>query len=99
MYIVFVLAEALDGVLQIIEFLIIAQVVASWLVAFGVVNMRNRGVSMVIDSLDRITNPILRPLRRIIPPMGGLDISPLVLFVLIDYVIRPLIRHYAIMLA
>jgi YggT family protein len=49
---------------------------------------------MIVDTLDRVTVPILQPIRRIVPPFGGLDLSPLILLLLIDYVIRPILHHY-----
>ena len=65
----------------------IASVVVSWLVAFGVLNTRNDVVYRALDILNRITDPILRPLRRLIPPMGGLDLSPMIVLLII-YVLQ-----------
>ncbi len=59
--------------------LVIVQVVLSWLVAFNVVNTRNRFVYLVGDFLYRITEPALKPIRRILPNLGGMDLSPVVL--------------------
>ncbi len=59
--------------------LVIIQAILSWLVAFNVVNTRNRFVYMVGDFLYRITAPALKPIRRFIPNLGGIDLSPLVL--------------------
>ena len=50
----------------------------SWLVAFDIVNMRNRLVYLVGDTLNRLTEPVYRPVRRFLPDMGGLDLSPLI---------------------
>jgi YggT family protein len=63
-------------------------------VAFGVVNTRNRGVYLIIDMLNRLTEPLLRPIRRLIPQFGGLDISPMVLILMI-YFIQSLLHEYA----
>ena len=93
MFLVTIVFRLVDVILQLVEYVVIAQVIASWLVAFGVLNTRNQIVYAIVDFLDRATRPILRPLRRVIPPMGGLDLSPLVLFLLIDYVIRPILAH------
>ena len=82
-------------ILNLIWWLIIASVVASWLVAFGVVNTRNDVVYRVLDILNRVTEPMLRPIRRLIPPMGGLDLSPMILLLII-YVLE---REIAIVLA
>jgi len=59
--------------------LVIIGAIVSWLVAFNVVNTSNRAVYMIGDFLYRITEPALRPIRRVLPNMGGIDISPVVL--------------------
>ena len=78
--------------IQAVVWLVVASVIASWLVAFDVINMRNRMANQVVRFLDAITRPILRPIRRIIPPLGGIDISPAILIILlmtIDQVLLP----------
>ena len=65
--------------IDLIVWVVIAGAIASWLVAFGVVNTRNNAVRMIIETLYRLTDPLLRPLRRILPDLGGVDISPVVL--------------------
>jgi YggT family protein len=79
--------EALYFALNLVWWLIIISVVASWLVAFGVVNTRNTTVYRILDMLNRATEPLYRPIRRIIPPMGGLDLAPMVL-ILIIYILQ-----------
>jgi YggT family protein len=79
--------EVIYYLLQFIWYLIIASVVASWLVAFGVVNTRNDVVYRILDLLNRATDPLLRPIRRLIPPMGGLDLSPMIVLLII-YVLQ-----------
>ena len=69
--------------LDLVWWLIIISVVASWLVAFGVINTRNPTVYRLLDILNRLTDPILRPIRRLIPPMGGLDLSPMIVLLII----------------
>ena len=66
---------------KLIEFyiwIVIASAVLSWLVAFDVVNMRNRFVFMIGDVLNRLTEPVYVRIRRFLPDMGGLDLSPLI---------------------
>lgn len=58
--------------------------ISSWLVAFNVVNTRNRFVSGVLDALDRIYGPLVRPIRRFLPDFGGIDLSPLVLWLVLS---------------
>jgi YggT family protein len=92
------LAPFIEVVLILLNFvwwLIIASVVASWLVAFGVVNTRNDVVYRILNILNRVTDPILKPIRRLIPPMGGLDLSPMIVLLII-YVLQ---REVEIMLA
>ena len=69
----------IDQVIGFYITLVIVQVVLSWLVAFNVINTGNRFVYMVGDFLYRITEPALKPIRRLLPTMGGIDLSPVVL--------------------
>ncbi len=69
----------IDQVIGLYITLVIVQVVLSWLVAFNVINTRNRFVYFVGDFLYRITEPTLKPIRRLLPTMGGIDLSPVVL--------------------
>jgi YggT family protein len=80
-------------VITIYIWLLIAQAVLSWLLAFGVVNRYNRAVSTISDFLWRITEPLLAPIRRIIPDLGGIDISPVILILLL-YFLRNLMFEY-----
>src|SRR5258707_15826119 len=68
-----------DTLISIFIWLLIAQAVLSWLVSFGVVNRYNRVVSTVGDFLWRVTEPLLRPIRRVLPDLGGVGILPGVL--------------------
>jgi YggT family protein len=66
-------------VITLYIWVIIISAILSWLIAFDVVNRRNRAVYMIADSLNRLTEPALRPIRNALPDLGGLDISPVVL--------------------
>lgn len=83
----------IDTVLNLVMIVIIASVVMSWLVAFNVVNMRNHIVATIVDALYRLTEPMLRPIRRFLPNLGGIDISPVILILLIFF-LQNLIREY-----
>ena len=87
------LLEVIMIVLQLYIYLLIAAAVLSWLIAFNVVNVRNQFVGMVADFLYRITEPVLRPIRGVMPNLGGLDISPVIL-ILIIYFIQRVIELY-----
>ncbi len=78
---------------EIVVFVIIASAIASWLVAFGVVNMRNHFVRTVVETLYRLTEPMLRPIRRVMPNLGGVDISPIALLVIL-YFVRYCVNYY-----
>jgi YggT family protein len=66
-------------IIDLYTWVIIASAVLSWLIAFGVVNTHNRFVYLLADGLHRLTEPALRPIRQIVPDLGGIDISPIVL--------------------
>ena len=86
----------LDIILIVLEhyvWLLIAAAILSWLIAFNVVNTRNQFVSMVAEFLYRITEPLLAPIRSVMPNLGGLDISPIIL-ILIIYFIERVIQYY-----
>ena len=87
------LAALVDKILDIYTWVIIASAIASWLVAFGVINVHNQFVRMLVDVLYRLTEPALRPIRRIMPNLGGVDISPVILLLLIFF-IRSLLMEY-----
>ena len=75
-------------ILQLYIYVIIAMVVMSWLVAFGIVNRSNPYVRQVSYVLDRLTDPVFRPIRRILPDLGGLDISPVIVLLGIMFLQR-----------
>lgn len=80
-------------VLQLYVWLLIAAAILSWLIAFNVVNTRNQFVAMVGEFLYRITEPLLAPIRSVMPNLGGLDISPIIL-ILIIYFVERVIEYY-----
>lgn len=77
-------------VLQWLIWIIIIQAILSWLVAFNVINTHNRFVRTVLVTLDRMLDPLLRPIRRVLPDLGGIDLSPMVLILGIILVQRVL---------
>ncbi len=80
-------------VLDLYVWLLIASAILSWLIAFNVINTRNQFVSAVAEFLYRITEPVLRPIRAMLPSLGGLDISPVIVILIILFLQR-VIAYY-----
>ena len=80
------LVDIADLLLSIVTWIIIAQVVLSWLFVFNVLNTSSQGVRSIAVAIDRITAPLYRPIRRILPDFGGIDFSPLVVLILIQVI-------------
>ena len=76
--------EIANLLLSVVTWIIIIQVVLSWLFAFNVLNAGSQGVRTFALAIDRITAPLYRPIRRILPDVGGIDFSPLVVLILIQ---------------
>jgi YggT family protein len=77
------IAALLIEVLEIYKWVVIAAVIVSWLTAFNVINVHNNFVRTLLRILLALTEPVFRQVRRVIPTMGGLDLSPIVVFVII----------------
>jgi len=73
-----------DNLLGLLVIAIIVSAVLSWLVAFDVINLRNRFVYNIAHFLDAVTRWVLRPVQRVIPPLGGVDISPVIVLLVIQ---------------
>src|SRR3954452_6017479 len=85
----------IDTIIDIYIWLLIAQAILSWLLAFGVVNRWNRGVAVISDFLYRVTEPLLRPIRSFLPNFGGVDISPVILILLLMFLRRLILYDLA----
>ena len=83
-----------DLLLRVLTYIIIAQAILSWLVAFNVINTHNDFVRSFLNALGRLTEPLYRPIRRILPDFGGIDFSPMVLLLLI-VIVRMLLAGVA----
>ena len=90
--------EIADFLLRVLSWVIIAQVILSWLFAFNVLNTSSQGLRAFVEALDRILGPLYRPIRRLLPDFGGIDFSPLVLLLLIQ-IVRMLLSGVAVDLA
>lgn len=88
------LFQILSLLIDVAMFIVIAHVIMSWLISFGVLNMRQPIVAQIWDGLNRLLAPVYRPVRRVLPDMGGLDLAPLVV-ILGLYVIEIILRNNA----
>lgn len=95
---VLALFQVVDLLLRVLTWIIIIQAILSWLVAFNVINTTSDFVRSLLGALERLTEPLYRPIRKILPDFGGIDFSPLVVLLLI-YVLRILLGGVAYDLA
>ena len=86
----FAIFTLLDAVISIYTWIVIGSVIFSWLISFGIINQHSQAVRMIGDFLHRATEPVLAPIRKILPNLGALDFSPVVLILLL-YFVRNLI--------
>src|SRR6266702_6650329 len=77
------IAALLIAVLEFYKWIVIAAVIVSWLTAFNVINQHNNFVRTLLRMLYALTEPVFRPIRKLLPPMGGLDLSPIIVFFII----------------
>ncbi|SHO64644.1 YggT family protein [Pseudoxanthobacter soli DSM 19599] len=80
-------------ILDLYQWVVIAAALFSWLYAFNVVNPRNAVVMTIANTLYRLTEPVLKPIRSVLPSVGGLDLSPVVLLILIFLIQNVIIRY------
>jgi YggT family protein len=88
------IAFILGTLITLVIWALLANAILSWLIAFDVVNMRNRAIYQISRMLDAVSNPILRPIRRFVPPLGGVDVTPIIVIVVLfgiqKYILDPL---------
>ncbi len=87
------LLDVIMLVLQLYWYIVLVMIIMSWLISFNVVNTRNQFVSQVWRILNQLTEPVLRPIRRRLPNFSGLDLSPLVLFIIIYFIQQIILRY------
>jgi YggT family protein len=75
---------AVHYLIQAAIWIVIANAIVSWLIAFDVINMRNATARSIVRFLDAVTRPLLAPFRRFIPTLGGVDVSPVILIILLE---------------
>lgn len=83
-------------IIDLIKWVVIISVIASWLVAFGIINQYNDFARSVLAFLSAITEPLLRPIRSLVPPVNGIDLSPLILILLLIFIQWVVIRGWLI---
>lgn len=85
----------INSVINIYIWIVLGSVILSWLVAFNVLNTHNRFVFLVGDVLHKLTEPVLAPIRRLLPKLGGIDLAPLVLILLLMFLQNLVVRDLA----
>jgi YggT family protein len=88
------LITLVSTIVDLYVFALIVFIVVNWLIQFNVINSSNRFVYLVMDFLYRITEPLLRPIRSVLPNLGGIDISPVVLVLLLTFARNLLVELY-----
>lgn len=81
----YAILQTISMLLSIVWWIFLIMIIMSWLINFNVINTRNQFVDTVWRVINQITEPILRPIRRIVPQVGGLDLSPIIVFVIIFF--------------
>ncbi len=84
----------ISQIIEIFIWLLIAQAILSWLIAFNIVNTTNNLINLIGNFLYKVTEPILRPIRRVLPDFGGVDVSPVILIILLIF-FRNLLFEYS----
>lgn len=96
----FAVIDIANLLLSVVTWIIIIQVILSWLFAFNVLNTSSGGVRALAIAIDRLTAPLYRPIRRMLPDFGGIDFSPLVILIIIQVIKKLLagvvIQYYGI---
>jgi len=87
------LLDVIMLVLQLYWYIVLAMIIMSWLISFNVVNTRNQFVDQVWRVLNALTDPVLRPIRKRMPNFSGLDISPIILFLIIFFIQQIILRY------
>ena len=74
-----------DSVITLLIWAVILSAVFSWLIGFNIINIHNRLVYIIVEALNRLTEPFLNPIRRLLPNLGGLDLSPIIVILLLIF--------------
>ncbi len=85
----------IDNIIYLYSIVLIINIILSWLTAFNVVNVNNKFVYTILDASFKLTDPLLNPIRKIMPNIAGLDFSPIILFLILGF-LRNLLREYGL---
>ena len=85
----------IDNIIYLYSIVLIINIILSWLTAFNVVNANNKFVYTILDASFKLTDPLLNPIRKIMPNIAGLDFSPILLFLILGF-LRNLLREYGL---
>jgi len=85
----------IDNIIYLYSIVLIINIILSWLTAFNVVNANNKFVYTILDASFKLTDPLLNPIRKIMPNIAGLDFSPIILFLILGF-LRNLLREYGL---
>ena len=85
----------IDNIIYLYSIVLIINIILSWLTAFNIVNANNKFVYTILDASFKLTDPLLNPIRKIIPNIAGLDFSPIILFLILGF-LRNLLREYGL---
>jgi len=88
------LADIIHWVIWAFITCMIVNAIMSWLIVFEVINLRNQLVRQILNFLDAVTRPVLRPVRRIIPPIGNIDITPVIVIVVLSLFEQDILARY-----
>jgi YggT family protein len=89
---IYAILQTLSLILSIVWWVFLIMIIMSWLINFNIINTGNRIVDAIWRIVNQVTEPILKPIRRIVPPIGGLDLSPIIVFVAIFFFLQNLDR-------
>ena len=84
-----------DNIIYLYSIVLVVNIILSWLTTFDIINISNRFVYAVLEASYKLTDPLLNPIRRVMPNIGGLDFSPVILFLLLGF-LRNLLREYGL---
>ena len=85
----------IDNIIYLYSIVLIINIILSWLTAFNIVNANNKFVYTILDASFKLTDPLLNPIRKIMPNIAGLDFSPIILFLILGF-LRNLLREYGL---